>query len=236
MSEPWQPLDSAGRPALGRADVARVLAGWTEQERYELCRRWVARYLPLWHEAYARYADAAGIADEKRTLHTQRMGELVERCQQLRDGVRMPKARVNETESAISALTEMAPRILVGPPWSTVVRNAALTARYFVALSRDGASLDRVAASVYRWAEVESGFPGRSDWLLQQLTPAERARAGDGHFDGHHLLYARPCRDAGLEAEGRAVYDAVADIMGRLDEDPGPFLVDDEFFTPRPAA
>jgi|GEM_PF-3129751 len=224
-----------GVPVIGRADIRRVVEAWPEPERYETMRLRVARYLPIWHAAYARYADAAGVSDAKRELQTQRMTDFLELCAALRAGDKVTKKRLNETESAISALTHFAPMTFPHEPWTVRIRSAALTARHFLETARSGAGPERFAAAVYGWAEIESAFPGDSSALLQELAASERAAAGDGYFDGHHLVYGRLCRERGLEAEGLAVYAAVADIMRSLGEDPGPFSLGDDFWQPSPS-
>lgn len=218
-------------PVWGRADIARVVAPWSEQERYELLARWTARYLPIWFDAYPRYAERVGLTSAKRELQTTRMGELIERCAALRAKEKVPKVRLNETESAISALTALAPQRLTDGPWGTRIRSAALTARQLLQVAQEGARPDHAAAAVYRWAEIESAFPGDSASLLQTLTAQERQAAGPGFADGHHLVYGRPCLERGLEGEGRAVYAWVAAIMDKIEDDPGPFQVEEHFWT-----
>ncbi|MFT3899252.1 MAG: hypothetical protein QM728_03280 [Gordonia sp. (in: high G+C Gram-positive bacteria)] len=219
----------------GRGDIERAVADWPEEQRYEAMVRWTARYLPLWHDAFARYADDVDLAPDKRELFTARMTELIERCADIRRGERVVKARIKETESAISALSNGAARHYAAQPWNPQIRTAALTARHLLRAAEEGADAEKLAAGVYSWAEIESGFPGDSSSLLQALTTAERAAAGHGFYDGHHLLYGRPCQQAGLAAEGRAVYASVARIMADLGADPGPFPTPEGFWTLRPS-
>ncbi|UFU01915.1 hypothetical protein LQF12_10345 [Ruania suaedae] len=230
-----RPRDSRGRPALSRPDIDAVVQEWTEAERFAFYSRWVARYLPIWHAAYARYAEQTGVDAPKRELFTQRMDELIERGAAVRAGERVVKARLNETQSAISALTAHAPNAFGVAPWTTRIRTAALTARHFLQVCSDGAKPSLVTAGVYTWAEIESGFPGDSAAMLMMLTPKERASAGPGVADAHHLVYARPCQEHGLAEEGRAVYDAVAAIMSDPGRDPGPFPLDDGFWVTSPS-
>ena len=224
---------AAARPRIwGRGDIAELVSDWPEQRRYEIYAAWVARYLPIWHEGFARYADAVDLADSKRELFTARVNELLDRCDALRAGEAMPKARVNETESAVSALSHGALRSFGTEPWTTTVRTAALQIRHLLRIAKEGASPGRFASGVYDWAEMETRFPGDSSAMLQQLTLEEREAAGPGYFDGHHLLYGRVAREWGLGESGQAVYAAVDEIMQHLETPPKPYVIPDGFWQP----
>lgn len=163
-----------------------------------------------------------------------RIDELFDRCNALRSGETMPKARLNETESAVSALSNGSLRTFGVEPWTTTVRNAALQIRHFVRMAKESASPTLLAGAVYDWAELETRFPGDSSALLQQLTRAEREGAGPGYFDGHHLLYGRPAQEWGLGAEGQAVYAAVDQIMQRSLQPPAePYVLPADFWEPK---
>lgn len=180
-----------------------------------------------------RYADAVDLSEPKRELFTTRMDELFDRCRALRAGEAMPKARLNETESAVSALSHGAPRTFHAEPWTTTVRTAALQVRYLLRIAEEGAVLSVFAAGVYDWAKIEAQFPGDSSVMLQQLTREERDAAGPGYFDGHHLVYGRVAREWGLGEDGAAVYAAVDEIMQGLGSPPETYVIPDGFWEPR---
>lgn len=180
-----------------------------------------------------RYADAVDLSSAKRELFTTRMDELFDRCRALRAGEAMPKARLNETESAVSALSHGARRTFLAEPWTTTVRTAALQVRHLLRIAKEGASPTLFAAGVYRWAEIEAQFPGDSSEMLQELTREERDAAGAGYFDGHHLVYSRVAQEWGLGENGEAVYAAVDEIMQRLGSPPETYVIPDGFWEPR---
>lgn len=188
--------DEAPPPRVeGRADIAAVVGGWPEQQRYDIYAAWVARYLPIWREGFSRYADSAEVSIAKRALFTTRIDELFDRCAALRAGETMPKARLNETESAVNALSNGAPWRFGCSPWTTTVRTAALQVRHLLRIAKESASPGLLASAVYDWAEIETQFPGDSSAMLQQLTLEERESAGPGYFDGHPCMprWMRSC-------------------------------------------
>ena len=226
--------DASPSPRIwGRGDIAAVVESWPEQQRYDTYAAWVARYLPIWREGFERYAQAVDLPAAKRELFTTRIDELFDRCDALRAGESMPKARVKETESAVSALTDGALRTFAVEPWTTTVRTAALQIRYLLRIATEGASPVLFAGGVYDWAEIETQFPGSSSGMLQQLTREERDAAGPGYFDGHHLLYGRVARGWGLGASGQAVYAAVDEIMHRIGTSPEPYIIPEGFWEAR---
>lgn len=218
-----------------------MFAGWEPERLVALHRRRVERYLPIWFAVYPILADATGVAEDKRELHRLRMTELLERVDGLMAGERLVKARLDETESAISTVTNGIRVRMPAEPWSERARNAALTARHhlhFVGAKQSGYAA-KLAGAVYGWAETETGFQGDSAALLQRLTPEERRPGPDDDYnDNHHLLYGRPAQQAGLGKQGQAVYAEVARILQDLDADLDPFVVDASFWkgAPSPAA
>jgi hypothetical protein len=228
-------------PVIGRGEIRRMFEGWEPERLVALHRRRVERYLPIWFAVHPILADAAELSDEKRDLHRLRMTELLDRVDGLMSGERLVKARLNETESAISTVTNGIRARMPAEPWSERARNAALTARHHLQFvgARESGYAAKLAGAVYVWAEIETGFQGDTASLLQRLTPEER-RPGphDDYHDHQHLLYGRPAQQAGLGKQGLAVYAEVARIMQSLDDNLEPFVVDASFWkgAPSPAA
>lgn len=217
----------------GRREIRAAVEQWPEQRRYDTFAAWVQRYLPIWHAGFARYAAATNLPEAKRELYATRINEVMDRCVALRAGEPMPKARVKETDSAISTLTWGASSHFGTSPWTTTARTAALQIRSLLHRAPEPATPEWVASGVYDWAEIETRFPGDSAAMLQELTIAEREAAGSGRSDGHHLVYGRVAREWGLEREGNAVYAAVDAIMQHIDDSPEPFSIPAGFWDER---
>lgn len=214
------------RPPVSIAELRRRFEAMDRDELFRIRLTWTARYLPIWYATYDQVADAGGWDEVKRARHRDAMDNALARISGWWQGEKMVQARRKEIESAVSVMTHFAPGLCPRAPWVPQARLAALQVRYLLAFIHDRNSDFCVAqstTSVYDWGELEAWWPGDSG-ALYGMIPANLHRS-EGP-ESAVLVYTDAARAAGIEAQGRAVVEAVHRIVDTLGEDPGPFPVE----------
>lgn len=210
-------------PALSIAEISSRLAPFGDDELYRVHKLWVARYVPVWHTVHPEIATAAGWDEAKRAKHRAAIDDYFRRCDIWFSGGTIPKARRNEVESAISAVTHFGSVHLPHAPWLHRAREAVLELRFllhFVTSRSLAERLQRTATAPYHWAEIDTGWPADTAALLAQV-PRDLYRADP--VEATVGVYTLVAPRLGLHAEARAVIERVRDIVDHFGTDPGPF-------------